>query len=136
MNTGLEPRSGSRPICRVLPIAPSTYHAHVAERRCPERASPRRRRDEVLRAEIRRVHAANFGVYGARKEGRQLGREGVTVARCTVERLMRGMRLHGVVRGKDTRTTVSNPATPCPTDRVNRQFRAPAPNVLWVSDST
>jgi transposase InsO family protein len=127
---------GVEPICRVLPIAPSTYHAQVAERRCPERASPRRRRDEVLRAEIRRVHEANFAVYGARKVWRQLGREGVAVARCTVERLMRSMGLRGVVRGKETRTTVSNPATPCPTDKVNRQFRAPAPNVLWVSDFT
>ncbi len=127
---------GVEPICRVLPIAPSTYHTRVRERRCPERASPRRRRDEVLGAEIRRVHAANFGVYGARKVWRQLGREGVTVARCTVERLMRGMGLRGVVRGRETRTTVSNPATPCPTDKVNRQFRAPAPNVLWVSDFT
>ncbi len=127
---------GVEPICRVLPIAPSTYRAHVAERRRPERTSLRRRRDEVLRAEIRRVHAANFGVYGTRKVWRQLGREGITVARCTVERLMRGMGLRGVVRGRETRTTVSNPATPCPTDRVNRQFRAPAPNVLWVSDFT
>jgi putative transposase len=127
---------GVEPICRVLPIAPSTYHAHVAERRCLEKTSLRRRRDEVLRAEIRRVHAANFGVYGARKIWRQLGREGITVARCTVERLMRGMGLRGVVRGRETRTTVSNPATPCPTDRVNRQFRAAAPNVLWVSDFT
>ena len=127
---------GVEPICRVLPIAPSTYHAHAAERRCPERASPRCRRDEVLRADIRRVHTANFGVYGARKVWRQLGREGVMAARCTVERLMRGMGLRGVVRGKETRTTVSNPATPCPTDRVNRQFRASAPNVLWVSDFT
>ena len=127
---------GVEPICRVLPIAPSTYHAHVAERRRPEQASLRRRRDEVLRAEIRRVHEANFGVYGARKVWRQLGREGITVARCTVERLMRGMGLRGVVRGRETRTTVSNLATPCPTDRVNRLFRAPAPNVLWVSDFT
>ncbi len=133
---GLEPRSGSRPICRILPIAPSTYHAHVGERRRPERTAPRRRRDQVLRAEIRRVHEANFGVYGARKVWRQLGREGVTAARCTVERLMRGMGLRGVVRGRETRTAVSNPATLCPTDRVNRQFRAPAPNVLWVSDFT
>ena len=127
---------GVEPICPVLPIAPSTYHAHVAERRCPERASPRRRRDEVLRAAIRRVREANFGVYGARKAWRQLGREGVAVARCAVERLMQAMGLRGVVRGKETRTTVSNPATLCPTDRVNRQFRAPAPNVLWVSDFT
>jgi transposase InsO family protein len=93
-------------------------------------------RDATTCAAIRRVYEANFGVYGARKVWRQLGREGITVARCTVERLMRAMGLRGVVRGRETRTTVSNPATPCPTDRVNRQFRAPAPDVLWVSDFT
>ena len=82
------------------------------------------------------MHEENFGVYGARKVWRQLGREGVYVARCTVERLMRDMGLRGVVRGRETRTTISNPATPCPTDRVNRHFRASAPNVLWVSDFT
>lgn len=85
---------------------------------------------------IRQVHAANFGVYGARKVWRQLGREGIAVARCTVERLMRAMGLEGVVRGRETRTTVSTPATPCPADKVNRQFRAPRPNMLWVSDFT
>ena|SRR3712207_3903072 len=127
---------GVEPICQVLAIAPSTYHAHVARRADPSRASGRTRRDAGLRTEIRRVHEANFGVYGARKVWRQLGREGITVARCTVERLMRAMGLQGAVRGRETRTTVSNPATPCPTDRVNRQFRAPAPNVLWVSDFT
>ena len=127
---------GVEPICRVVPIAPSTYHAHVARRADPSRVSARGVRDATIRAAIRRVHKANFGVYGARKVWRQLGREGVTVARCTVERLMRAMGLRGVVRGRETRTTVSNLATPCPTDRVNRKFRAPAPNVLWVSDFT
>jgi transposase InsO family protein len=120
----------------VLPIAPSTYHAHAALRADPARAAGRARRDAELRAEIRRVHETNFGVYGARKVWRQLGREGIAVARCTVERLMRGMGLRGVVRGRETRTTASNPATPCPADLVNRQFRAAAPNVLWVSDFT
>ena len=127
---------GVEPICRVLPIAPSTYHEHVARRTDPSRASGRARRDAELRAAIRRVHEENFGVYGARKVWRQLGREGIAVARCTVERLMRGMGLRGVVRGRERRTTISNPATPCPADLVNRQFRAPAPNVLWVSDFT
>jgi putative transposase len=127
---------GVEPICRVLAIAPSTYHAHAALRADPTRTSGRVRRDAELRAEIRRVHEANFGVYGARKVWRQLGREGIAVARCTVERLMRGMGLRGVVRGRETRTTASNPATPCPADLVNRQFRAAAPNVLWVSDFT
>jgi transposase InsO family protein len=127
---------GVEPICRVLPIAPSTYHTQVARRADPSRQSERERRDDVLRSEIGRVYEVNFGVYGARKVWRQLRREGVAVARCTVERLMRGLGLRGVVRGRETRTTVSNPATPCPADLVNRQFRAPAPNVLWVSDFT
>ena len=83
--------SGVEPICRVLPIAPSTYHAHVARRRDPARTSVRVRQDAELRPEIARVHAENFGVYGARKVWRQMRREGVAVARCTVERLMRAM---------------------------------------------
>ncbi|MFZ6761455.1 IS3 family transposase [Pseudoroseomonas sp. WGS1072] len=127
---------GVEPICRVLPVAPSTYHAHVARRTDPAKASPRTRQDRVLMESIRQVHAANFGVYGARKVWRQLGREGIVVARCTVERLMRAMGLRGAVRGREMRTTVSNPATPCPLDKVNRQFRASAPNVLWLSDFT
>jgi transposase InsO family protein len=127
---------GVEPICRVLRIAPSAYYARLACRADPARASARSRRDAELRAEIRRVHAANFGVYGARKVWRQLCREGIAVARCAVERLMRDMGLRGVVRGRATRTTASNPAAPCPPDRVNRRFRAPAPNVLWLSDFT
>ena len=127
---------GVEPICRVLRIAPSTYHAHAARRADPANASPRARRDLALMERIRRVHEANFGVYGARKVWRQLGREGTAVARCTVERLMRRMGLRGVVRGKETRTTVPDKATPCPADKVNRRFRAPRPNVLWVSDFT
>ena len=124
------------PICRVLPIAPSTYHARVAERADPARSSPRARRDLVLMERIRQVHEANFGVYGARKVWRQLGREGISVARCTVERLMQQMGLCGAVRGKETRTTIADKAVPCPADKVNRQFRAPHPNALWVSDFT
>jgi len=127
---------GVEPICRVLPIAPSTYHARVACRADPAKGSARSRRDDELRVEIRRVHAANFGVYGVRKIWRQLGREGIPVARCTVARLMRQMSLQGVVRGRSTRTTVPDKATPCPADRVNRQFRVPRPNQLWVSDFT
>jgi transposase InsO family protein len=127
---------GVEPICRMLPIAPSTYHGHVVRRADPARASPRARQDRVLMEQIRQVHAANFGVYGARKVWRQLGREGVAVARCTVERLMRRMGLRGAVRGKETRTTIADKASPCPADKVNRQFRAPRPNVLWVSDFT
>jgi putative transposase len=127
---------GVEPICRVLRIAPSTYHAHVAQRADPAKASPRTRQDLVLREQIRRVHDTNFGVYGARKVWRQLGREGVAVARCTVERLMRRMGLRGAVRGKETRTTIADKASPCPADKVNRQFQAPQPNALWVSDFT
>ena len=127
---------GVEPICRLLPIAPSTYHAHMAARRDSACASDRVRRDAELRSEIARVHAENFGVYGARKVWRQLCREGVAVARCTVERLMRAMGLRGAVRGKTVKTTVQNPAAPCPLDRVRRQFHAPAPDRLWVSDFT
>ncbi len=127
---------GVEPICGMLRIAPSTYHAHVARRTDPARASPRARQDLMLMEQIRQVHAANFGVYGARKVWRQLAREGTVVARCTVERLMRRMGLRGAVRGKETRTTIADKASPCPADKVNRQFRAPQPNALWVSDFT
>jgi putative transposase len=127
---------GVEPICKVLPIAPSTYHAHAARRADPDRQPARMRRDAGLRREIRRVWEANFGVYGVRKVWRQLGREGIEVARCTVARLMRDMGLRGIVRGKETRTTIADKARPCPLDRVNRQFRAPRPNALWLSDFT
>ena len=125
---------GIEPICKVLPIAPSTYHAHIAQRRDPTRLSARAQRDMALKPEIARVFAENFGVYGVRKVWRQRKREGFDIARCTVERLMRDMGLAGVIRGKPVRTTISDKAAPCPLDHVNRQFHAPAPNVLWVSD--
>ena len=127
---------GVEPICKVLPIAPSTYHAHIARRADPEKLSRRAKRDEALKAQIRRVFEENFRVYGVRKVWRQLAREGIAVARCTVVRLMRAMGLQGAVRGKPVRTTISNRAAPCPLDRVNRQFRALRPNALWVSDFT
>ena len=127
---------GVEPICRVLPIAPSTYHAHTARRIEPTKRSARARRDDALGPEVRRVFEENFRVYGVRKVWRQLRREGFDVARCTVARLMRAMGLAGVIRGKPVRTTISDRAAPCPLDRVNRQFRAPAPNRLWVSDFT
>lgn len=127
---------GVEPICRVLTIAPSTYHAHVAKRADPGKLSARARHDIVLKAEVRRVFVANFQVYGVRKVWRQLRREGMEIARCTVARLMRGMGLQGVIRGKPMRTTVSDKAAPCPLDHVNRQFRALRPNALWVSDFT
>ena len=90
----------------------------------------------MLMTEIQRVWEENFGVYGVRKIWRQLAREGIAVARCTVARLMRAMGLQGAIRGKPVRTTVSDKATPCPLDRVNRQFQAVQPNALWVSDFT
>ena len=127
---------GVEPIGRVLPIAPSTYYAHAARRADPKRRPARARRDAALMIEIRRVYEANFCVYGVRKVWRQLRREGIAVARCTVARLMRAMGLQGAVRGKPVRTTISDKAAPCPLDRVNRQFQAPRPNVLWVSDFT
>ena len=127
---------GVEPICQVLPIAPSTYHAHAARRADPGKQPARMKRDAVLRGEIRRVREANFGVYGVRKVWRQLLREGIRVARCTVTRLMRDMGLRGAVRGKETRTTIADKAMPCPADRVNRQFRAPRPNALGVADFT
>jgi putative transposase len=127
---------GVEPICKVLPIAPSTYHEHAARRANPERLPPRTQRDVRLRPEIRRVWEENFQVYGVRKVWRQLRREGVEIARCTTARLMKQMGLAGVIRGKPVKTTISNPAAPCPRDKVNRQFRAPRPNALWVSDFT
>ena len=127
---------GVEPICRVLPIAPSTYHAHAARRADPDKLPARARRDAVLKVEIARVFEENFQVYGVRKVWRQLKREGQGVARCTVGRLMQNMGLQGVIRGKPVRTTISNKAAPCPLDHVNRQFQAPRPNALWVSDFT
>ena len=127
---------GVEPICRVLPIAPSSYFERVAQRNDPARLSARAKRDLELKPEVARVFGENYEVYGVRKVWRQMKREGFDVARCTVERLMRGLGLHGVIRGKPVRTTVSDKAAPCPLDHVNRQFRAPAPNRLWVSDFT
>lgn len=127
---------GVEPICKALPIAPSTYHARVAGRLDPAKLSARARRDLALKPEIARIFIENFEVYGARKVWRQLGREGISAARCTVERLMRQMALQGVIRGKKVRTTISDKAAPCPQDHVNRQFHAPAPNRLWLSDFT
>jgi len=127
---------GVEPICRVLPIAPSTYHEHVAQRLDPERMSDRAKRDEALKVAVKRVFDSNFGVYGARKVWWQLLREDIPVARCTVERLMRKMALKGVIRGRTVRTTIGDKAAPCPLDHVNRQFHAPEPNRLWLSDFT
>ena len=124
-------RFGVEPICQVLPIAPSTYYA--ASRRP---ASARAVRDAKLKGEIARVHAEQFGVYGARKVWRQLGREGISVARCTVERLMRELGLQGVRRGKTRHTTTPDATAPRPADLVDRDFSATRPNQLWVADLT
>jgi putative transposase len=127
---------GVEPICRVLPIAPSTYRAHAARMAEPSLRSARAKRDAELRPEIRRVWEENFAVYGVRKVWRQMNREGIAVARCTVARLMNDMGLAGAVRGKSVKTTMSDRAAPCPKDHVNRQFHAPRPNALWLSDFT
>ena len=124
-------RYGVEPICQLLPIAPSTYYA--AKRRLP---SARTLRDEKLKVDIRRVHEENFGVYGARKIWRQLHREGIAVARCTVERLMGELGLEGVRRGQTHRTTTPDETTARPADLVERNFSATRPNQLWVADLT
>jgi putative transposase len=125
-------RWGVEPICRVLQIAPSSYYAAI---RRP--LSARQRRDERLAVAIRRVWDEHRRVYGADKVWAQLKRDGIPVARCTVERLMRRLGLRGVVRGKTgVRTTVADEASSRPLDLVARQFRAPAPNRLWVADLT
>jgi putative transposase len=125
-------RFGVEPICRVLEVPTSSYYAAKSRP-----LSARRRRDVQLKAEIRRVWEANYRVYGARKVWRQLQREGIGVARCTVERLMGELGVHGVARGKVKRTTIpAEPAAPRPPDLVQRRFTAPAPNRLWVADLT
>jgi putative transposase len=127
---------GVEPVCKVLQVAPSAYRRHAALLREPHRRCARAKRDEALMPQIERVWQSNMQVYGAVKVWRQLAREGVVVARCTVQRLMRRMGLRGVVRGKVVRTTIGHAKAPCPLDRVNRQFHAERPNQLWVSDFT
>lgn len=127
---------GVEPICKVLRIAPSGYWRYVAQRRDPALRCSRARRDDVLITHIERIWQANMQVYGADKVWKQMRREGIAVARCTVERLMRRRGLRGIVRGKVVRTTISDTKAPCPLDRVNRQFKADRPNQLWVSDFT
>jgi transposase InsO family protein len=130
-------RFGVEPICRELQIAPATYWRHVQRVRDTSRRSARAQRDEELMAAIERLWHANFCVYGSRKMWRALLREGWQVARCTVERLMRRMGLRGAVRGgPKPRTTVAQPAAPCPLDHVQRRFCAQRPNQLWVADFT
>jgi putative transposase len=124
-------RYGVEPICRVLPIAPSSYYQHTKGPR-----SARAVRDAQLKVEIRRVHADHFGVDGARKVRRQLHREGIAVARCTVERLMGELGLEGGRRGKARRTTTPDQGATRPADLVERDFSAARPNQLWVADPT
>lgn len=127
---------GVEPICAQLPIAPSQYYEAKAREVDPDRRPPRLQRDEALLLQIQRVHEENFGVYGARKVWRQLGREDIPVARCTVERLMRRLSLQGVVRGRRCRTTIPDESAARPLDHVKRQFAATRPNQLWVADFT
>jgi transposase InsO family protein len=128
---------GVEPICAHLPIAPSTYYAWRAQARDPAQRSTRAQRDAALRPEIQRVWDENFRVYGAEKVWRQLGREAIAAARCTVERLMRAMGLRGATRGRAfTITTVREDGTTRPADLVQRTFTAPRPNALWVADLT
>ena len=117
-------------------IAPSGYWRHAAQQRDPSLLCTRAQRDAALLPEVHRVWQANMQVYGADKVWRQLKREGVQVARCTVERLMKRLGLEGVRRGKKVRTTIPDAKAVCPLDRVNRQFKADRPNQLWVSDFT
>ena len=127
---------GVEPLCRVLQIAPSGYRRYAAQQRNPALRCARSKRDDALIPHIERVWQANLQVYGADKVWKQMNREGVEVARCTVERLMLRQGLRGVTRGKVIRTTIPDAKAPCPLDRVNRQFKAERPNQLWVSDFT
>jgi transposase InsO family protein len=119
-----------------LQVAPSAYRRHAARQRNPELRSDRAKRDEVLMPQIKRVWNDNLKVYGADKVWKQMNREAIPVARCTVERLMGRLGFQGARRGKAVRTTVPDRSVPCPLDRVNRQFVADRPDQLWVSDFT
>ena len=124
-------RFGVEPICEVLQVAPSTYYSAIKRPPCRRRVT-----DEKLKPQIQRVFDANYAVYGARKVWRQLNRENIVVARCTVERLMRQMGLSGRVRGKHRRTTIPADTSLRPADLVERGFAAARPNTLWVADIT
>ena len=127
---------GVEPICAALPIAPATYYEAKARQRDPARLPARTRRDAALCPEIARVWRANRRVYGAKKVWKQLAREAIPVARCTVARLMRALGLRGVVRGRRVRTTIPDPVAERPQDLVQRDFTATRPNQLWVADLT
>jgi len=123
-------------MCETLQIAPSTYYDFRAKQKDPEKRSAREKSDETFRKEIQRVWDSNFQVYGARKIWHQLNREGIMIARCTVERLMRSMGLQGAVRGKVKRTTIPSKENQDLSDLVCRNFSATRPNQLWVADFT
>jgi transposase InsO family protein len=127
---------GVEPICKLLPIAPSTYYEAKARARDPARVPDRVRRDAEFCEHIRRVWQANYCAYGTPKVWKQLNREHIRIARCTVARLMRQMGLRGVVRGKAFKTTVPDETAPRPADLVERRFTATRPNELWVADFT
>ena len=127
---------GVEPIFKVLQIAPSCYWRHTAHQRNPDLRCARAKSEDTLQPEIQRVWQANMRVYGADKVWKQMRRERITVARCTVERLMKRLGLQGVRRGKVVRTTISDASAARPLDRVNRQFKAERPYQLWVSDFT
>jgi len=127
---------GVEPICRQMPIAPSTYYEQKARETNPDRLPARMKRDQELEPEIQRVWDENLHVYGVRKVWRQLNREGIEVARCTVARLMKSLGLKGVTRGAKTWTTINDDSLDRPADLVNRQFVATRPNQLWVADIT
>jgi putative transposase len=127
---------GVEPICHAIGMAPSTFYEHQGRRAAPERAPARAKREAVLRPAIARCWQDHQRVYGAKKVWKQLNREGVRVARCTVARLMKAAGLQGVVRGRRVRTTVAEPALERPRDLVQRAFRAERPNQLWVADFT
>ena len=129
-------RYGVEPICAMLPIAPSTYYEQKARAVDPSRVPVRAQRDARLGPEIDRVWRANRRVYGAKKVWKQLQREAIPVARCTVARLMRTLGLRGVVRGRRVRTTIPDALAERPQDLVQRNFTATRPNQLWVSDLT
>ncbi|EED1188799.1 IS3 family transposase, partial [Escherichia coli] len=131
----LREQYGVGPVCSELHIAPSTYYHCQQQRHHPDKRSARAQHDDWLKREIQRVYDENHQVYGVRKVWRQLLREGIRVARCTVARLMAVMGLTGVLRGKKVRTTVSRKAVAAG-DRVNRQFVAERPDQLWVADFT
>lgn len=141
--SALKQRSGSapiqlgvEPICRLLQIAPSTYYDHKAKERDPDRRSARAKSDEVAKTLIKQSYDSSKGLYGVRKIWHDLSRQGHDLARCTIERLMAQMGIQGVRRLKKVRTTIPDPAVACPLDKVQRNFHAPAPNRLWISDFT